>query len=904
MTRNTGLRMALLAGAALSQLAVPSHAAAQERSPATDAAAEIEEVVVTGSQIRGVAPVGSALIGLTREDLSRVPAINTTELLRQIPQISALGPDDAGGRGSIQGAQQNRTRGSSVNLRGIGPNATLLLVNGHRMAPAGYNGTFSDPTVIATDAIERIEIVADGASAIYGSDAIAGVVNLILRRNYDGIRTTVQYGGADGFAQSRESLVAGYSWDSGSTVLTFEHNLRTSLSANDRSFYTSDLRPFGGPDRRSQSSVPGNVSVAGTNYAIPNQDGRNLTAAQLAAGRGIINRFDSAARGEVFPRQERNNFTFSVNQRLTDKLKLVLDGFWFQRDWTQRFVPAGTITVSSNPSAANYSQFFVSPTPGVTTGSVNYNFFNDVGLVSRGGIARQYQGNAALELELPKAWRAVLGVTYSKTFEQETFDNFFSTYSGYVNPLLRDPNPATALNLFGIGGNNPTTLAKLFAEDGRGYTNGRLADINLQADGALFALPAGEVKVAVGISHRREAQSLVQSSSNNPTLTPQTTVNIHGWRYVDAVFAEAFVPLVAKDANVPLVGQLDVSLAVRSEKYSDFGRATNPKIGVNWRPVDDVQVHASYGKSFRAPALNFKNPTGTLLPPIQQIPDPTSPTGTTPGLINTGGNPNIGPERARTYSLGVDYQPSFVPGFAASINFFDVLYTDKIGQAGGGAGTVALTQEAYYKAYIERNPSLQRVLEVLANAPTVPPGSIDPTAVKVIVDGRANNIGKAKIQGLDFNFTYRFTAGPVNFELGEVGTYFTKYDNANTLASPYVDVVNTINWPTRWRSQTRATARVGDVTATGFLNYTPSYRNNTVTPVERVKAATTVDAQLSYDTGSSRPYWSRDITISLNVTNLFDTDPPYVNNTNGVAYDPQQASPTGRVVTVQLAKKW
>jgi iron complex outermembrane receptor protein len=904
MNNNTGFRLALLASAAIGQMALASHAAAQSAAPADAGASNVEEIVVTGSQIRGVAPVGSSLIGLTSDAIKQTPVSTTTDLLRQVPQIVALGADETGGRGGIQGSAQNRTSGSSINLRGLGPNATLLLVNGQRLAPAGYNGTFADASVIATEAIERVEIVADGASAIYGSDAIAGVVNLILRKNFQGVRTSVQFGGADGFSQSRQSIVGGHSWSSGSASLSYEHNLRTALSASDRPFYTSDFRGFGGPDRRSLTSVPGNITIAGVSYAIPDQDGRNLTAAQLAAGRGLSNRIDGVQLGEIVPRQERNNVTFSMEQRVTPKVKFLLDAFWSRREVRSSGQPGGNITVSNNPAAANYSQFFNSPIPGFQSGIVAYSFSKDLPPTTSEGVARQYRGNVAFEIELPRNWRLVPAVTYSKSIDQAPRVNGFSVFSGFINPLLRDPNPATALNVFGNGGdNNPATLAKLFQDQFESTGIGSIADYSIKADGTLLTLPAGDVKLAVGYSRRRETQSLEEATSVNATLTKQPSLSIHGVRYVDAFFAEAFVPLVGGDAGLPLMRQLDLSLAARSENYSDFGKALNPKIGVNWRPFDDLLVRGSYGKSFRAPALNYKNPIGTQLGTGTNIADPKSPTGFTRGFIRTGGNANIGPERSRTFSLGADYKPAALPGLSASLNY-DIYYYGKIGQAGGGQSTPALSQEAYYAPYIERNPTPARVQEILNLNPLIPAGTIDPTTILVIVDARANNIGKAEIRGVDFNLGYRFTLGRVAFDVSETGTYYTKYDNATTMASPYQDVLNTINWPTRWRSQTRATARLDGFSATAFVNYTPSYTNNLVVPEEKVSDYTTIDGQLSFDTGASRPYWLRDIVVSLNFSNLFDSDPPYVNNTSGIAYDPQLASPLGRVVSLQVSKRW
>ena len=179
------LAAALAAAPASAQTAEPVRsdtAQTAERGPATGTPppagrrVDQRDVVVTGSRIRGVAPVGSNVIAIDQAKIAEEPVISTNDLLRRVPQVVSLGANRAGGSG--QNAAANATRGAGINLRGISTNATLLLYDGRRFPPQGTQGQFTDPSVIPSIALGRVEVVADGASAIYGSDAIAGVVNL------------------------------------------------------------------------------------------------------------------------------------------------------------------------------------------------------------------------------------------------------------------------------------------------------------------------------------------------------------------------------------------------------------------------------------------------------------------------------------------------------------------------------------------------------------------------------------------------------------------------------------------------------------------------------------------------------------------------------------------------------
>ncbi|WP_395399849.1 TonB-dependent receptor plug domain-containing protein [Pseudoduganella sp. UC29_106] len=266
-----------------SGITAPAFAQSAADTPPASGAEKLQQVVVTGSSIRGVGAVGSPSLNLNRDAIAASGATNSSEIARTLPQVITLGADESRLSGA-QDAGANTTRTSGINLRGIGNEATLLLVNGRRVAASGVVKSLADPNQIPAAAIQRMEVVLDGASAIYGSDAVAGVVNIITRSNVDTAETTLRYGKADGMNQKIFSQTFGKKWDEGSAFVAFEHNDRSNLSAAARPFFSNDLRPYGGTDQRSTQAAPGNVLIGSTIYAIPaNQNGIGLTP--RAAGR-------------------------------------------------------------------------------------------------------------------------------------------------------------------------------------------------------------------------------------------------------------------------------------------------------------------------------------------------------------------------------------------------------------------------------------------------------------------------------------------------------------------------------------------------------------------------------------------------------------------------------------------
>ncbi|MBN8803549.1 MAG: TonB-dependent receptor plug domain-containing protein, partial [Sphingopyxis terrae] len=311
------------------------------------------QIIVTGTRIRGAGPVGSPVTIVDRDALDRSGRTTLADYLQTIPQNFSGGPSEATFGATARGnANTNLNFGSGINLRGLGSASTLTLFDGVRPAMGGAWGAFTDLSLIPSSAIDRIEILTDGASAIYGSDAVAGVVNLRFRNRFEGAETRMRAGTADGdFSEMQIAQLLGKKWNSGHLVLAAEYYSRGNLPATKRRFTSEDLRPVGGPDLRSNFANPGTILAAnGRVFAIPpGQDGRGLTAADLIEG--SFNRADAQRLVDILPRQRSLSFYASAEQEI-GAITLFARGLYADRRYRvnqRRFGPVPVTVTSANP---------------------------------------------------------------------------------------------------------------------------------------------------------------------------------------------------------------------------------------------------------------------------------------------------------------------------------------------------------------------------------------------------------------------------------------------------------------------------------------------------------------------------------------------------------------------------
>lgn len=882
----------LAAGTVL--LAAPPALAADAGASAVANAdsASLEEVVVTGSRIRGEAPVGSALISVSREDIETSGAMTATELVQQLPQVLNFGITSASRAQS--GGSNNVTYGSSVNIRGIGPFATLALVNGHRVVPQGTSGFAVDPSVIPTIGLERLEVIADGASAIYGSDAIAGVANFILRRNFEGVEANARYSLANGYDAQQIGIIGGHRWSTGQLTVAAEYSKQSALNGVDRPFEANLANYTNGVSLSTQCN-PGNITVSGVTYAIP---AGGVTAANRAAlVAGTTNKCNNNVYADIFPQQQHKSVDFTFNQSLGERFSIFADGLYARRTF-RRSLPAATSTLTV-PSTNAY---FVAP-PGLTPASesIAYSFAKDFVNPPVSGFSNNYSITAGFDFKLSKDWK--LEANYMVGRNDDLAEAYGSLNAAALNTALASNNPAVAFNPFG-GANSATVLAPVLI--GFTYQPGRttLRVGEAKLDGPLFKLPGGEVRAALGYEAQR---MIVANGQDTGTLLARVIGNRpHRYRNVDSYYAEVLFPLVSADNAIAGVRKLDLDIAGRRDSYSDVGSTSNPKIGINWSPLAGIMVHGSYGKSFRAPTISqIYGNTNALF--VQNYSDPLLNGATRVGVALSGGNPNLVPETAKTHSFGVDFEPTMLPGARFSLTYFSVDYNDQVANYLSNLNVLYSESLLAGTPVIQRNPSPALVAQLIATYPVN--SGVLPATWTLFSDGRNLNLGKSSTRGIDFDLSYKIsTEQSGRFGFGVVGTFLTTYESALSAAAPLTDQLNTINNPLRFRARGNLSWSKGNWNAVAYVNYTGSYTNNAATVVQSVRPHTTVDTHVGYDFGAGHgSALLRNFRVGLDVSNLFDSLPPFVNiassNNAPGGFDPTVGNPLGRMVSLSIDKR-
>jgi iron complex outermembrane receptor protein len=926
-------------------MACTAPAFAQDDAVDGEEAKVASDIVVTGSRIRGIAPTGSAVIGMDRKDMDRLPVATTTDILRQIPMMTGLGADEGtnSAGSAVQGASFNNTQARAANLRGLGTTATLVLVDGHRIAPQGVSGQISDLDVIPALALERVEVVADGASAIYGSDAVAGVVNLILRKRWDGIRTIARQSFAADYRQTMASISGGKTWEGGSITATYEYSYRSRLAAADRpELYSHDLSAYGG-GAPSTLSYPGNILIGGKSYAIPSgQNGSNLTLADLGPA-GSANRLDPWSYRDALPQQTRHTGVIYAEQKVSDTVKLFLEGIYSKRVYDMK--QGGTTSAATGyavPSTNPYSPCAPGKSTANTLGiacpangvvNVQYNFANDLRSYGH-GPSELWSVRAGTDIDIGQ-WKASVATGYSRA--AESADTYNLTNTAAITAALSGTGAVPALNLFCgnvLTCNSKETLDSIRAQSILPAKN-ELTYISVGLDGPLFQLPGGAVRLAVGTDlrwHELTNNNVRNETTANNRLFSENPTN--GKRNIEAFYGELFVPIFGADNARPGAERLSLSVAVRTERYSDFGRTTNPKFGLTWEPVAGLNIRGSFGKSFRAPTLADIDPSTAAVYRALAL---TAGEATSLGLGNistlsyirtTGGTVGLQPEKATTWSLGFDYKPHAIPGLMVMLNYYNARYTNRIDQPVQNVGsTIALQSSPIYDDFIAYNPlffpakatmsvaefnaAVQSVYDSTAPAFTGSKPTLD--TIVAWTKGNKFNAGALKTSGIDFGTSYSFDTGMGNWRLGASGTYVIRYLNQITPGAVAVDLTNYYNAvgaPLRFKARGDIGWSNDNWSVSTYYNYTNGYNlTRAQLPAAaddkylKIRSRLTIDATVNYRFSNDGGLL-KDVALQANVQNLLNDDPPFMINQGAsqVLFDPSNASPIGRMVSLQITK--
>lgn len=880
-------RLLIVAGVAIGAAGLVQAAEPQAAPP--------EEIVVTGSRVRGAEPVGSAVTTLDREQIAGSGQVTVDRMIKELPQNFDLGVSE-NSRGQ-SGGNGNIVYGNTVNLRGIGPYATLVLVDGHRVIS---NSRSIDPSVLPTLGVERVEVVADGASAIYGSDAVAGVVNIIPRRSLDGVEAFARYGLADSgdFNESLIGAAFGMVWTRGQVMLAYEHAQRDALSGDEKDFFRSDQTTFGGRDYRVTRCNPGTLRIGTTTYAIPSGGLTDANAAQLAAG--TANRCNELTGQDLFPRQQYDSLNATATFDFNDSVSVFADGFYSKRDFVRY---PGYATATLNVPQTN--AWFVRPAGFTGTSyQIDYSFINDLPRNASSGFARSWEVTPGLRVKLPRSWQFESIFTYGRNHDDS------STYGGTSNPALNaalaNSNPAAAFDPYGLGRTAQSVLDLIGNQIFLAPTLNKFIGYEARLNGTLYTLPGGDLALATGYEGQELDVDLGSARGN-----PGTPVVYRSYsRKVDSAYAELLVPFFGPGNARPGFRRLTLDAAIRYDRYDDVGNTTNSKFGLSWMPTDTVKLRASHGTSFRAPLISqIYGNSNNLFAQSYQNPAGGAPL---PGIAYSGPNLNLGPEEARTWSVGVDWDP--LAELKLGLTYFDVLYE---GQVETYLSNLAiLSREAEFAGtgiILRGTEARDRVLELLAQGVTLAAGSFpggSANNVTLFVDGRNNNLGKSITHGLDFQAQYRVATGmrgSFTFDLS--GTYLLDYELAITGTAPLLDRLNTIFNPLRLKTRAGVTWDYEPVSVRLAATRVGSYTNTAVTPSERVGAFTPVDLSVTWNVGGpdAGPLLGN-LVLGAEVRNLFDEDPPYVNlapSVNGSGgYDATASNPIGRLFGVSLRKKW
>lgn len=867
-------------------------------------------IVVTGSRIRGAGPVGSPSRTMTQEEMRQGGYGSVAQALQALP-------GNFGGRATEQSALNfadrsgtNLTLGSGVNLRGLGPDATLVLVNGRRIAGAGLMGDFADISSIPMNALDRVEIVTDGASAIYGSDAVAGVVNIVLKRDFEGLQSDARLGGVTrGNARElRLSQVAGTRWATGSVLVSYEFQKRTALHSRDRDFARSaDLRPFGGTDQRLAFSLPGNIlgfdPASGglvPQFAIPSgQNGTALTPGDFLAD--TVN-LDNIREGtDLSPKQTRHSVFATATQEMGDRVTITVEGRYAHR--AAESCSSGYATIFSITPA---NPWFVSPT-GAPSDLIGYAFTQELGATRNGGKAQSLGFTGALDIALGGDWKVAAYGAWASQRDTGRTDGIVNEYAlaEALGNLPDDPltpySPAVDgyFNPYGNGLSNGAPILAAIGGFTQATTRSRILTGDVIADGPLLGLPGGQVKLAVGGNFRRET---FQSRSLNLffSAVPEPGTPADYGRNIWAGFAELNVPLIGAANAVPGIDRLDIAAAVRTEDYGDFGSTTNPKISVRWAPTTGIALRASWGTSFRAPNLRELQAATTVGPSFL-----TNANGSSLLVLQqSGGNSGLVPERARSWTVGLDLEPQSLAGFTASLTAFRTIFDRRIDAPALRNFSRALT-DASLAPFIRfvspgTNSEDRAYLDALVASTGGNLGGYPVAAVAAVIDTRFVNTGKVDVAGADIDLGYRFSINANRFHLGLSATWLARWREQLTPAAPSLDRRNLVGNPVDLRGRLTGGWSRGSVDTSFAVNWVDRYRD---IDGSRIAGWATVDLRIAYQSPRRSGPLS-ETTIALSAQNLFDRAPPFYNSPTGAGYDAANADATGRYVALELTKRW
>ena len=667
----------------------PAQQAANQPTIPGEGGGELQQITVTGYVAPRVGDGTQPVHTITRDYIEKQAYQSVSDVLQALPQnVGAFTPFVNAGATFSPG-------GSEVNLYGLGFGTTLVLIDGHRQTlfPFPQNGfePFVDLNTIPLAAVDRIEILKDGASSLYGSDAIAGVVNIILKDEYNGADINYYFGISQrgDFVVNHVQLVAGivqklWSDDTKLSILTsFDYYQNSPIDALDRSFSSTVNQSLIGDtltDKRSSRTPAGNFFglTTGNSYAlIPGTLGPTVTPADFVIN-GALNRYDTVPGVQLVPREQR----ISTYDKITfqpAKWVQIYDDFLFER----------------TKEDSSFTALPITETDGVTVPASNpFNPFGEdlqwrgrllqLGQRKTEAIINTYRNIVGFRLlELPQNWYVDGGFLYAESDGDQK--NFNDSLDSRLNQALNGTLPGFTgvfYNPFIDANANPNSqFMNTLRYTVHSVARTDLTEWFLRTGGDLIDLPSGPISVGGGLEYRSE--SFVTQEDPNQILGNVTalaiTSNSQGKDYVKSIYGQLIIPILGDKWSWPGARALEVDLSERYDDYSTFGGAAKPKIAIRYKPFDDLTFRGSYSESFRAPSLPELF-SGTLTN-FQFVTDPV--TGTTTEVeAEQHGNPHLKPETGYSYYAGAVWTPGasdpehswwgWANGFTAYLDWIEI----------------------------------------------------------------------------------------------------------------------------------------------------------------------------------------------------------------------------------------
>lgn len=847
-----------------------------------------QDIVVTGTLLRGSAPVGSNLISVGQERFESQGATTTNELLATIPQVTNFFNAAPAAGLSLGSSQIQVVR---PNLRNLSSNtaasaATLVLVDGHRLAGIGVKQSTLDPDLIPQGAIERVEVVTEGGSSTYGADAVGGVINFITRRKFDGVKVDARYGFADEYWTAEANALVGKDWGTGSLYAAYSFSKNDAIFGRDRDYiraYDYSFDPAVPADIRCNvANVTPQTLIPGFPFPIP--------GATVSASGGAANRCDRSEDQALLPAQERHGAVVSLTQELGSAFTIDARAFYGRRQTNGTDTLRGQVTLTpANPYYA-LPPGVTAPFPGATVlPQVNFSFAPALGIDSApfGTTAQEWGANVEVRTKLGDNFQLRSLLNYSRsntTFFQVDTDVAALTAAGSATTA------ETAINPFNVAATSPAVLAAIANNEQAGEATDELFNLREVLDGRLFTLPGGEVRAAAGYEFLRD-----NFKQRNATAIDRGTLGTMPFsrysRDVHAVFGELQVPIFGAENRTGGLYSLVLSGSVRYDYYDDFGGTTNPKFGVTYKPVDWFSLRGNWGTSFNAPApidqLGSATTTLTSFPFIAftRPGDDIGFTGGTTVAIQ-GSRPNLTPQTAKTWSVGGDLEVPFARNLRASLTYYNVKFENLLGSP---TPSVRIFED--FPNAIVTNVNGLSAEQLRAFAALVPGGSavIEPliasnTLVYEAVDFRVGNYGRLEVDGLDFALNYNTKTSFGGIDASVSGNYqLNRTLQSGPAAAPRDDLA--VDLP-RLLLQGTLGATVGKFRAQATWNHTSGYDltpvTTDVTPQTHLGAFDTVNLFFKYDVPADSGVF-KSLSFTANVNNVADQDPPalYATGRNG-----------------------